>query len=141
MNIKNEIINAIGIINKLPAVYNHYHIGSSVYIIEYAKDVDFIIYFKHYSLREYTDLLISTFDFDSCSNYNIPSGCIYEWNGLRKGNINFIITTSEHIYNSFVTATEVCKFLHLSSKEERIAIHEIIRDNKKADDITSLKAD
>lgn len=63
------------------------------------------------------------------------------WVSLRKDNLNLLLTDSHDLYMKWLTAAEVCKYLHqrqgtpYSPKDERIAVHRIIMDGDTTENV------
>lgn len=49
-----------------------------------------------------------------------------EFRSYRKGDVNFIITEDPVFFDKFKVAAEVCRYLRLSSRDQRINVHNII---------------
>lgn len=51
-----------------------------------------------------------------------------DWQALRKGNVNLLVTADESWFDDMVTASEVCAALNLERKSDRVRVHRVIRD-------------
>ena len=47
---------------------------------------------------------------------------------LRRGDDNVLIVEDPEYYADFLTASEVCRYLQLADKNDRVMVHKIIRD-------------
>lgn len=54
---------------------------------------------------------------------------------VRRENINLMVSHDPKFFADYKTAMEVCKALKLKHKEDRIAVCQIVRDGKKAEDV------
>ncbi len=65
--------------------------------------------------------------------WDLPNdyGNLSEFWSWRKGNKNYIVTTSSTFYKRFVLATKACKGMNVLSKAGRIAIFDAILYNEK----------
>jgi hypothetical protein len=61
-----------------------------------------------------------------------PSGDEDEFRTLRRGDINVIVTDEVDFFVRFMRAAEVCKFLGLRQKWERIGVHRILMNDEDA---------
>ncbi len=57
------------------------------------------------------------------------------WCSWKRGTLNLLLTDDEDLYDRWLMAAEVCRYLHLAkgvvlTKPERIAIHDIIMEGK-----------
>lgn len=105
-------------------------IGSALYMPD-ANDVDFAVRI---------DPSMNAVDFASklhndgwgnCGEYDGVGGI---WAAIRRENLNLMVTHDADFYAGYVTAMEVCKALGLRNKHERIAVCQIVRDKKTAEE-------
>lgn len=67
-----------------------------------------------------------------------PEGdCWESWkkNQPDRKAINLLLTDDSEFYDKFVVAAEVCRFLRLDTKLKRQAVHQIVMDGFKADNL------
>ena len=86
-------------------------------------DHDLLILFHPFHLPEVVDNLIANgwFNESESDDYDIQD--FWSW---RKGKDNYIICWDEEFYWRFVRAAEVCRYLHVTDKEQRINVHKEI---------------
>lgn len=51
----------------------------------------------------------------------------------RKGEVNVLLVADRNYYDRFALAAEVCKVLHLQSRDDRVKVHKVVRDRKSAE--------
>lgn len=115
----------------LPNVLKYARVGSATYLNE-ANDVDFMVLIdstKNQSalnppVMDYCQRL-TIIGFSWCDDYDRKEG---EWQAMKMNHLNLIITDSTERFDKQIVATEVCKYLHLTKKHDRIAICRIVRD-------------
>lgn len=131
MNLSTEISNGhVLLAQRLPGVRKFMLIGSASYIPEQAKDVDFAVLLDDgLNAMEFTSRMNATDKWELCGEYDLDKGT---WAAVRKGKLNLMITHDRVFYERFLAATEVCKALHLTDKEDRIAVCKIVRDGMTA---------
>lgn len=49
---------------------------------------------------------------------------------LRKGEVNALITADHDFYGGFIRAANVCRYLAVTDKAQRVAVHRIIMDGE-----------
>jgi len=105
-------------------------IGSAAYMPEQANDVDFALLI---------DADVPTFasemgGFERCGDYD--QGYIDgQWTAMRRGNLNLMITADVDWYRKYIQAMQVCKYLKIADKIDRIAVCKIVRDGFDADQV------
>ena len=67
-----------------------------------------------------------------CGDYDGVGGI---WAAVRRENINLMVSHDPKFFADYKTAMEVCKAMKLKHKEDRIAVCQIVRDGKKAEDV------
>ena len=134
MDVALEIRLGKQIISNLLYVLDFTLVGSAVYS-KNPKDVDFaVLLYPNVNLIQYQEGMVKG-GWDSCANLDYL-GMGSTWFSVRQENINLIITTDQKFFDGYKTATEVCKALRLEHKQDRIAVHYIIRDGATADEVT-----
>lgn len=120
-------------IESLPHVQAFSLIGSATYMPEgKVGDVDFAVLLEDdrnaieymSSMRADAWMLCGEYDDKLC-----------EWGAVRRGAINLIVTHSRTFYDGYLLATEVCKVLDLRDREQRVAVCQVVRDKKKAEEV------
>lgn len=105
----------------------------STYILGEGNDVDIMWLVSDY--QEATRLLIKDgYEYDK--DYEDD-----RFASLRKGEVNVIVTAEEERYRNTLIAAEVCKYLKVAERDDRIAVHRIIRDGKTAENCMSPAQD
>lgn len=133
IDIAAEVAAGRELIMKLAGVQEFALIGSALYLPD-AHDVDFAI-------RISSDLNAVDFaeqmhrdGWGNCGEYDGVGGI---WAAIRRENLNLMVTHDAAFYKGYVTAMEVCKALGLQNKHERIAVCQIVRDGKTAEEAWS----
>jgi hypothetical protein len=134
INIPAEIEAAKAFIPTLPHVLDFALIGSASYLPN-ASDVDFAVLIDHQAANavDYT-VRMANDGWGTCGEYDGVGGI---WGAVRRENLNLMVTHDPKFFADYKTAMEVCKALHLTHKEDRIAVCQIVRDGKKAEDVTT----
>lgn len=135
MDVKAEIEEGKKIIANLPYVRDFCLIGSAMYLDD-ANDVDFLVLTElAVPANEFAYRLVNA-GWSPCSKYEVSdgSGCS-PFAAVRLGNLNLIITHDTKFYERYKTAMEVCKALRLVHREDRIAVCQIVRDGRIADEV------
>lgn len=135
INIEEEIKNGLQAIASLKHVVAHELIGSAAYLPEQAQDVDFAVLIHNLlDPLKYVDALHES-GWGKCSDYDTSTAAC--WSAVHNGNLNFMITSSPDFFANYVKAMEVCKALKLTEKADRIAVCQIVRDGKKAHEVST----
>lgn len=131
MNVKLEIEKGEALICALTSVKEFSLIGSAMYLPD-PVDVDFAVMLQpgFDAMQVAGDLMFS--GWDQCGEYDTAEG---EWCAVRKGNVNVMLTHNREFYNDYLCAMEVCKFLNLKDKQERIGVCKIVRDGLSAEGV------
>lgn len=141
MNAAEEIKAGEAFIATLPNVLQHRLIGSAAFMPEQAADVDFALLIDEdqvLTLGEYVrHHLVGEQDFSMCGDYDAGNGFNKIWTSVRRGNLNLMVTDDADWYEKYTTAMEVCKYLQIGSKDQRIAICRIVRDGWTAEMVKS----
>ena len=58
-----------------------------------------------------------------------------DFSASRAGVFNYIVVDDQELYSGWLAAGEVCKYLQLKDKAQRIAVHRIVRDGLDADEV------
>lgn len=141
MNVAEEIKAGEALIATLPEVLRSRLIGSAAFMPAQAADVDFAVLIDDaavLTLREYVaHHLIGQQDFEMCGDYSAGDGFNEVWTSVRRGNLNLMVTDNEAWFAKYTAAMEVCKYLQIGSKDQRIAICRIVRDGWTAEMVKS----
>lgn len=131
INIEAEIAAGTMLITTLPGVLDFALIGSAMYMRE-ANDVDFAVLID--PSRNAVDYAMGMLSegWGQCGDYDGVGGI---WAAVRRENINLMVSHDPKFFADYKTAMEVCKALKLKHKEDRIAVCQIVRDGKKAEDV------
>ena len=131
INIEAEIAAGTMLIPTLPGVLDFALIGSAMYMRE-ANDVDFAVLID--PSRNAVDYAMGMHSegWGQCGDYDGVGGI---WAAVRRENINLMVSHDPKFFADYKTAMEVCKALKLKHKEDRIAVCQIVRDGKKAEDV------
>lgn len=85
------------------------------------------------------DIMWLVSDYTEATRLLIKEGYVYDkdyeddrFASLRKDDVNIIVTAETDRYNNTLVACEVCKYLKVAARDDRIAVHRIIRDGKQA---------
>lgn len=63
------------------------------------------------------------------------------WLSVKIGKLNVLVTEEEGFYKQFKLAAEVCRYLQEQDKGKRVAIHMILMDGFKADELRVVKGE
>lgn len=135
MIVKDEMVLAINFLETLrpQGLRDWALVGSAAWMPDPA-DIDFIVRIENpVGLYSYLTSL-GWQDCDKIGVYEMQG----EWMAVRKGNINLLLTADRDWMTRMIQATEVCKYLRLTDKSQRVAVNQIIRDGKLADDFLPL---
>lgn len=116
-------------------------IGSATYMTDH-KDIDLAVYCGSAYAAEQLNLDLTTDGgkWKMCSeNYDRMKEQNY-WFSVRMGVFNLMVTWKREFFTDYILAMEVCKVLHLTSKEDRIAVCQVVRDRRPAADILAERA-
>lgn len=131
MDTKAEIAAGEALIPTLPSVLDFALIGSASYLPE-AGDVDFAVLIDPaINAVDYASQMV-TDGWGNCGEYDGVGGI---WAAVRRENLNLMVTHDPKFFTDYKTAMEVCKALNLTHKQDRIAVCQIVRDGKKADEV------
>lgn len=131
INIPAEIAAGEAHIKTMPMVLDYALIGSAMYL-EGAQDVDFAVLIDPAcNAIDYAGQMVSD-GWGNCGDYDGVGGI---WAAVRRENLNLMVSHDPKFFADYKTAMEVCKALKLTHKEDRIAVCQIVRDGKKADDV------
>ncbi len=95
----------------------------SVYTNGLGKDCDVLVSGTY---RDKSALIAAGFKVCAATEYGDESSSA--WVALRKGNINVLLCFSYDLYMRWVVAAEVCKWLRVTTKQQRVVIHEIVKN-------------
>ena len=136
MDIKAEIEAGKKVIAGLPDVICFSLIGSAMYL-EDANDVDFVVLTEWRKASSLACELINK-GWSPCSNYEVSDDTkVGQFEAVRLGNLNLIITYDLKFYTDYKTAMEVCKALRLIHREDRVAVCQIVRDGRSANEVST----
>lgn len=131
IDIQAEINAGEALIQTLPAVKDFALIGSATYCAD-PHDVDFAVLIDpaenavDYTTRMQQD------GWGNCGEYDGVGGI---WAAVRREHLNLMVTHCPTFFDRYKAAMEVCKALRLEHKEDRIAVCQIVRDGKKAEEV------
>lgn len=131
MDTKAEIAAGEALIPTLPSVLDFALIGSASYLPE-AGDVDFAVLIAPAINAVYYASQMVSDGWGNCGEYDGVGGI---WAAVRRENLNLMVTHDPKFFTDYKTAMEVCKALNLAHKQDRIAVCQIVRDGKKADEV------
>lgn len=129
MNVQQQIDAGRALIASLPNVIDSALIGSAMYLPNPA-DIDFLVLIEDNAMNRAKDM--EGDGWGKCGEYDSEEGV---WCAIRRKEVNLILTHDPGRFARFKTSMEVCKALHLEHKEDRIAVCQIVRDGKTADDV------
>lgn len=106
------------------------NIVGSTYILGAGKDIDVLVLCenKHDTLNV-SGVVNSGWALETDEKYEGS-----EFFSIRKGDVNLLLTDDEEFFDGFAMAAEVCKYLKLADRAQRVAVHRIIRDGFDAED-------
>lgn len=133
MNLQAEIAAGKAFIRAMGDVQRARLIGSASFMPDAAADVDFLVLLtpgqdRIATLNEIEQHLTRQ-GFERCGEYPTEQ----YWFSVRRGSLNLIVTENAQWFKDFGTAMEVCKYLNLTDKSDRVAVCRIVRDAKTAD--------
>lgn len=129
MNVQQQIDAGRALIASLPYVIDSALIGSAMYLPNPA-DIDFAVYVSEDAIQ--CAARMQDEGWGRCGNYDTEGGL---WCAIRRDEVNLMLTHDLGFFTRYKTAMEVCKALCLEHKEDRIAVCQIVRDGKTADDV------
>lgn len=131
IDIQAEIKAGEALIQTLPAVKDFALIGSASYRPD-PHDVDFAVLIDPaHNAVDYCGQLVND-GWGNCGDYDGVGGT---WAAVRRENLNMMVTHDPKFFTDYKTAMEVCKALRLEHKEDRIAVCQIVRDGKTAEQV------
>jgi hypothetical protein len=108
-------------------------IGSAMYLPD-ANDVDFaVLITPELNAVDFASQMHQD-GWGNCGEYDGVGGI---WAAIRRNKLNLMVTHDAAFYKGYVTAMEVCKALGLRNKHERVAVCQIVRDGKTAEEAWS----
>lgn len=72
--------------------------------------------------------------FELCANTQYGDDCNASWRAFRLGNVNLIVVADPELFKRWLAAAEVCRILQVKDKRWRAALHEIIKNNRTAEE-------
>lgn len=132
MNVELEIAQAQVALYRMADIEQFELIGSASYLPEQAEDIDFAVLLKTYGpeIHEFVHDRVAE-GWHNCGGDYDTNG--QEWCAIRKGKLNLMLTQSMDFFAGYLRATEVCKALNLTKKDDRILVCSIVRDRLSAD--------
>jgi hypothetical protein len=122
------------LVGALAEVQSFALIGSALYLPD-AHDVDFAVLINPtLNAIDYSAQMVRD-GWGNCGEYDGVGGI---WAAVRRGNLNLMVTHDPEFYKGYLTAMEVCKALSLRNKHERVAVCQIVRDGKTAEEAWSF---
>ena len=108
---------------KLP-IQAHCVVGSSFIVgPEEAKDLDLLVLLPvNSSLR---NSLLSDWEWGYDETYPIEG----DFESGRRGSVNLLLVNDPAIFKQWCLAANVCKYLKLSKKKDRVTVHQILMDD------------
>lgn len=116
-----EIEKFCGVARKLPGAIHVELLGSALYL-ENPNDIDIGVLVEDFS-KFMQDRLVE--GWESTGDYSM-SGT--DWGSIHLGKINMIVMADPDRMERFHLAMQVCKYLNLTEKKDRIAVCQIVRD-------------
>ena len=122
-------------LNGKPWVLEAALIGSAMFMpAEHVNDIDFAVRLQPgRTVDDIADTLceedgwLSTGDYDTSTDNPEMAWC-----SVRKGELNYMLTSSQEFYDKYVTAMQVCAALGLADKSDRMLVCRIVRDGRTA---------
>ena len=131
IDINAEIEAGEKLIQGLAKVLSYSLIGSATYMPD-AADVDFAVLIEPTeNAVDYTGLMEKD-GWGRCGEYDGQHGT---WAAIRRENLNLMVSHDPKFFADYKTAMQVCKALRLKHKQDRIAVCQIVRDGKTADEV------
>lgn len=121
-----ELVKALG------PCYKTSDLVGSTYILGEGQDMDFAVL---------VSCIADGMEALDLAGYKYTGGCSGEEDDfftLRKGDVNVILTADEDFFDNFMSASEICKALQLTSKWQRVAVHRIIMNDEDAETAVSV---
>lgn len=132
--IAEEVAAGRALVGALAEVQAFALIGSALYLPD-AQDVDFAVLINPtLNAIDYSSQMVRD-GWGNCGEYDGVGGI---WAAVRRGNLNLMVTHDPEFYKGYLTAMEVCKVLGLRNKHERVAVCQIVRDGKTAEEAWSF---
>jgi hypothetical protein len=107
-------------------------VGSAyTYSLEQARDIDVLVLVT--DVLETAEALAEQgwqYPPNHDPNYALLSNSI----PMRHGALNLLLTGNETWYEGFARAAEVCRYLAVDDRAKRVALHQIIRDGRPANE-------
>jgi hypothetical protein len=105
-------------------------VGSAMYL-EDAKDLDMCVLFegpKDQGSSAFNNFLAEWVNegFEICGDYDTSQE--FKWAALRRGELNLIFCQDKEFFDKYLEASALCCALKLPTKEQRILVHQWIRD-------------
>jgi hypothetical protein len=100
----------------------HAEVLGSALFMENPRDIDIGVL-----VTDFQDFMEARMEegWEACGDYSM-SGT--DWGSIRKGDINLIVMSDPARMEAFHLAMQVCKYLNLTDKKDRVAVCQIVRD-------------
>lgn len=79
------------------------------------------------SLRDRYTLVSAGYEVCGATAYGDASSS--DWVALRRGNVNVLLCYSAELYSRWAAAAEVCKWLGGCTKQQRVLVHELVKNH------------
>ena len=132
-NIAEEVAAGRALLSTLPGAIDFALVGSAAYRRK-PNDVDFVVLLAPgLKLGEFA-LAMYDSGWSISNEYKLRNGgdC---WTSVRRGKLNLILTDNRKFFDGYVLSTEVCKVLRLAKRDDRVAVHEVVRDRRLASEV------
>lgn len=96
----------------------------SVACLDQGNDVDVLF------LVEHLDDAIKHLEAAQFKGLDNPQYPIDKWTSMKREDLNVLLTDDPLFFHGFVVSTAVCKALRLTSRDDRVKVHDIVRDNE-----------
>lgn len=113
------------LVHKMDGVLHCELMGSAMYL-ENPNDIDIGVLVELFG-----DFMQARLEegWESCGDYSMSGS---DWGSIRKGKINLIVMADPARMERFHAALQVCKYLELKDKKDRVAVCQIVRDKLEA---------
>ena len=100
----------------------HAEVLGSALFMENPNDIDIGVVVTNF--QEFTQARLED-GWETCGDYSMSGS---DWGSIRKGEINLIVMADPDRMERFHLAMQVCKYLNLTEKADRVAVCQIVRD-------------
>jgi len=99
----------------------------SEYVFGEGKDTD-VLWLTKDAVAARTYLIEHGYDCESDTRPEYNDAKFYS---LRQGRVNILVCADEEYYDLTLRAVEVCKYLQLADRDQRVMVHKIVRDGER----------